>query len=640
MSSKSCFSVDKLIDYDDGKYEPDQWKLYLFELFQDNLKERLNEMISLDENKLFYKGIKYEYGYGVNKNLDKALALYIKSSGANSTNYLSMARLFCIHKYENKFKIKKDKNLELIYLFKSFVYLPFYIFDDKSSNTKFTLDFKYLVAKFLDNNDPNIKYIDKYFDELQLRQEYKDIISDIDCNLIKGFVKGYFYYNDKTKIYSLDELISLSIMEVPEALYRLVIIYYSQLEDKEFKKNEEEIKSKIYDLYLKLEEKKYYRAYADYGEFLFNEIGIYDKALEIFKEGYEHNNFECSFLYFNVFIKQCDYDNLDSDKSINILQTLVDSFIYGNYYSLRDIFDYVHIMNKRYNLNIQISNKYMKYLDEIATLCKLFVDKNNGESNTKKYINSFKNFKYFVYHSLSVIYMYSLTSKVKKNLIKAEKYIKLIIRECDELDKHVKPYYTRLLYKVRKKLFKMGVFEDENYLIKIGNLVFKLYKENEYYDRYGNSYYYLFGKLYEKGIGTPKNDKKAYEFYKRGCVNFFNIYDNFIIVYKRYLSLKKINLNKFNIFHKKVEVNIIKFNAKFHLSKGGNPINLQINNNMLISEIKDELYKKKELHNLYIKCLLFNGINLANNDTVGFHKIKENSAIIVVVENKNNNVFN
>lgn len=224
--------------------------------------------------------------------------------------------------------------------------------------------------------------------------------------------------------------------------------------------------------------------------------------------------------------------------------------------------------------------------------------------------------------------MYGLSTKVKKNLLKAEKYLKYSYKEKDE---YSKPYYTRLIYKVRKKLFEIGAFEDENDLISVGNLVFNLYKKYENYDKYGNSYYYLFGKLYEKGIGTDKNDKKAYEFYQKGCKELYNIYDSFVIVYKKYLSLKKINLKKFDIFRLKNEENIFKFNAIFNLSIGGAPLNLKIHKYMLISEIKDLLYKKKELQNFEIKCLLFNAENLKDNDTVETYKIKENSVILVSV---------
>ena len=59
----------------------------------------------------------------------------------------------------------------------------------------------------------------------------------------------------------------------------------------------------------------------------------------------------------------------------------------------------------------------------------------------------------------------------------------------------------------------------------------------------------FFGRLYEKGIGTEKNNKLALNYYQKGCTSLNNIYDSFVIVYKRYLSLKivKINYHFFNL---------------------------------------------------------------------------------------------
>ena len=638
MTSEMPFSIDNIEEYDsEGKYDPDVWKVYLFQLFKGSLEERLNQMISLDENKLFYEAIKYEYGYGVKQDLNKALSLYINSSKSNSSNYLSMARLFCIYKYETKFNIEKDKNLELIYLFKCFAYLPFYIFNDDMSNTKFPLDIKYLIAAFLDKNDPEIKYIESYLYELNKKNKYEDILSEIDCNLAKGLIEGYFNYDNEEKRNSLDVLTSLSYSEVLEATYNLIKINLSKLHDKEVEKKEEELKSKIYDLFLILEEKNYYRAFSDFGLYLYNEMGIVEKALQILKKGYENNNFECSRLYFNTFTKTCNFDNIIKDNFVDIFQTTIDSFIYGDYFILGDMFDYLHIMIKKYNLNNQFSNKYMKFINEIAEFCVLFTNDKNYDSNFKKYINNnTTNFKYLIYHSLSSIYMYGLSSKFKKNLLKAEKCLKHTIKEGDE---HNKPYYKRLIYNVRNKLFKIGAFENEDDLKRKGNEVFKSYKDNEDYDRYGNSYYYLFGRLYEKGIGTQKDDEKAYEYYQKGCKPLYNIYDSFIIVYKRYLSLKKVNLKKFDIFHKNKEKNVPKFNAIFNLSFGPT-INLQINNYMTISEVKDLLYKRRELHNLEIKFFLFNAKALKDTDTVESCRIKENSVVVVNVEIKRNNRYN
>jgi len=131
-------------------------------------------------------------------------------------------------------------------------------------------------------------------------------------------------------------------------------------------------------------------------------------------------------------------------------------------------------------------------------------------------------------------YIYGLTNKIKKNLLKAEE----CLNKASELNEYSQPYYAMYIYRVRKKLFKLGAFEDINDLIQIGNEVFKIYEKYKDFKNYGNSFYYMFGKLYEKGIGTQKNNKMAFLYYQKGCRSLLNLSDSFIIVYKRYLSLK------------------------------------------------------------------------------------------------------
>ena len=55
----------------------DKWKTYLYEHIQGNLRDRLESMIDSCEYKLFFEALKYEYGYGIEKNLSLALKLYI-----------------------------------------------------------------------------------------------------------------------------------------------------------------------------------------------------------------------------------------------------------------------------------------------------------------------------------------------------------------------------------------------------------------------------------------------------------------------------------------------------------------------------------------------------------------------------------
>jgi TPR repeat protein len=175
---------------DNSNDQNDRWKLYLFSGLKENLRKRLYEMISHDENEIFFAALKLEYGYNKNKNLKEAFLLYKESSMANSRNFLSMTRLFDIYRTkDNKFKgmIENDKNLELIYLFKSFSYLPIRLLRGNISNKTFPIDLAYTIASFMDkNNLSDTKRIFTYIDELMKSKKYDEILSQNDCNLIKG----------------------------------------------------------------------------------------------------------------------------------------------------------------------------------------------------------------------------------------------------------------------------------------------------------------------------------------------------------------------------------------------------------------------------------------------------------------------
>ena len=60
---------------------------------------------------------------------------------------------------------------------------------------------------------------------------------------------------------------------------------------------------------------------------------------------------------------------------------------------------------------------------------------------------------------------------------------------------------------------------------------------------------------------------------------------------------------------------------------------------MPISDIKIELYKRKELQNYLIKVLLFKGNQLMENDTLQKFKIKDNDIISVLVGNPDDSYF-
>jgi hypothetical protein len=267
-------------------------------------------MISYDENEVFFAALKLEYGYNKNKNLKEAFLLYKESSMANSRNFLSMTRLFDIYRTkDNKFKgmIENDKNLELIYLFKSFSYLPIRLLRGNISNKTFPIDLAYTIASFMDNNNlSDTKRIFTYIDELMKSKKYDEILSQNDCNLIKGFLEGYYEYQyEENNINSINLLLALSLEGYSEASVKLIYLYLEKLNelDDSDKKNIEILKTKIYELFLILEKEKFYKIYGQYGLFLYNEIHMFDKALQIFEEGYKNHEYECAFYYFHAFTK-------------------------------------------------------------------------------------------------------------------------------------------------------------------------------------------------------------------------------------------------------------------------------------------------------------------------------------------------
>ena len=157
LDKKIDFSHDYVVKYRNELLK-DKWKVFLFEEFKGVLRNRFEELISSSECLNFFKGLKYEYGFGVEKDLNKALEIYINSSGCDSLDYLSMARLFELYKnQEKKFKIKKDKNLEIIYLLKSFIYCPISVLKERYEKDRFPIDLAYTIASFLDNNDPKLE---------------------------------------------------------------------------------------------------------------------------------------------------------------------------------------------------------------------------------------------------------------------------------------------------------------------------------------------------------------------------------------------------------------------------------------------------------------------------------------------------
>ena len=63
-------NINELNDYKANNLDDseDKWKTYLYIGINGELRKRLDEMIMKSEYKDFFEGLKYEYGFGVEKN--------------------------------------------------------------------------------------------------------------------------------------------------------------------------------------------------------------------------------------------------------------------------------------------------------------------------------------------------------------------------------------------------------------------------------------------------------------------------------------------------------------------------------------------------------------------------------------------
>ena len=106
-------------------YSISNWSDMFFYGKSDLIKNRFLEFISKSEYAHFFEALNYEYGInGQNKSIVTAFSMY-KEQANNSTDTLSMYKMYHIYKNEySKFGMKKrNKILEKFYLLKCFAHL-------------------------------------------------------------------------------------------------------------------------------------------------------------------------------------------------------------------------------------------------------------------------------------------------------------------------------------------------------------------------------------------------------------------------------------------------------------------------------------------------------------------------------------
>ena len=146
-------------------------KINFKELFMDGLSQHFLNLFN-DNSKLFYskyflEGICNEYGL-IGKSINKDEAFKIYKEGADSKNeYLCMYRLHKIFSEDYKdFNLEKKNDLDKLYLFKCFAYLPYSILNGNYFIFN-KINITYDIAVYLDNEDPSFEKFDNFMQILE-----------------------------------------------------------------------------------------------------------------------------------------------------------------------------------------------------------------------------------------------------------------------------------------------------------------------------------------------------------------------------------------------------------------------------------------------------------------------------------------
>ena len=321
----------------------------------------------------------------------------------------------------NKYGInKRERILELFYLFKCFCYARFPIME-RSQNLFNRFDIKLEVLIHFNEEDYHKQKFPIFIKHLKENYFlYKINKSDID--LINSIINILIILSDEFEIneelFNLYDLISENNIE---AHYKYVCLNKSLTD--EYK--EEEFK--------KLYEKKYYRSYIDYALFL-NTKNRPKEALELLIEAKQNGIISAGLLYFDIFFDNCDFNSLMKNAEnfspkcelYNLFILLIDDINIDSIYSFYEYLYLLKICFKHYNLEYMLNIYFYDYTKEIVEfLINMTKETNNeeGKKLIKKYYGDDDNYKE-INLACGVAHFYGIKNILKRNLEKALYHIR------------------------------------------------------------------------------------------------------------------------------------------------------------------------------------------------------------------------
>lgn len=509
----------------------------IFNWLSPNLRQKLYEINQSNYNKGYVDylmGVRYEYGIDMEIDLNRALEYYYKAADENEP--LSLYKLYTIHKCENeKFKINRDKNYEMFYLFKSFAYSEISISTGKSY--AHIIDVILELATILDIEDPLLEKSNTLF----INMKYK-VKNPAEVKYVEAMTLIKFNLNEDDISIGISMLHDLADNDnYIDAIIRLACLYSN--DNKEYIKNKD---TKLSLKYFKIiEDSKVYKAYDDYGAFLYNESNI-EKCKEILKEGTDKGNMRCYFLLYELVLIQFNFDTDNIYDLCDLLEIAIRDIINGNIFYLFEFFYLYRILTKRFKINSDNYPKfavYEKYKDELINMI-------NTINNNKIYKT--KIFKEGTFESEFLFtYGYTICTGLNGDIDTKTglDYFKQSYKLASILT------YKRFCYSYIFKLVKKNFLKDQTEelkakLDKTKNKLFKIFYES--LDQtplhiLSSSYFYYFAKLYHHGHGVKSDDIHAYCYYHLAAHKKPDMlgYGSIISFYRKYKASKILNEEKF-----------------------------------------------------------------------------------------------
>ena len=528
-------------DYDKQAklYAIDDWSELFYQGKPNIIKNRFLEIISKSEFAKFFEALNYEYGInGKIKSVNTAFEIY-KERANNSTDVLSMYKMF--HIYQNEYAkfgiIKRNKILEKFYLFKSLAYLT------KQEYQGYTLVFNRIhilrdFSIYTRNIDRNLNKLNLLIEHLTKYYDYYRIKLD-DIILIKSFIFFVILNENNEAKLLLEPLIVKGNLQ---AVYQLALL----LDDKDKTK-------KLFEL---LENSNYYRCYCDYALFLFKEMNDCQKALKILKVAISHGIIRANYLYYDIFLNSFDFSKIGDIKIFRkeilfLFNLLINNICLDEAFSFFEFFYLRKLCNKNINLKDLVDKNFFEYE-------KAFIDiliKNSSSSNLKEDIDKNKKLieklyrrnDYFCEFNLACgfVYYLGIENIIKQDLKKS--LFKFQISFDNSESKSYKRFCYSYVVRIKEKLLKLkdkDITKED--LENSKNKLFELYSSsidpNSNASLSSSFFYYLF-KLYSKKWGNQGDNIMEYICIKRASESKIKQPGTGTVIsyYRRYKSSKLIS---------------------------------------------------------------------------------------------------